>query len=180
MGIETSPSNTLRIRSTLRTKTIGFLLILLAIAPLFPLSNFVGHPHWNHVRWIPFQDFSLSWNMLKDIIGNTLWFVVFGYLLHDQLNWNERARRTLATTIAIAGGVSLSAELFQVFCHNRISSITDVICNLLGAGLGGYAAEKQPATTPIEPWLARWLTPAFGQQRFSKTTSVCRQELPLQ
>lgn len=81
-------------------------------------------------------------------------------------------------TIAITGGVSLSAELFQVFCHNRISSMTDVICNVLGAGLGGYAAEKQPATTSIEPWLARWVTPIFGQQRFNNTTSVYRQELP--
>ena len=178
MDIETSSPNTFHTRSRLMTRTIWILLIILAIAPLFPLSNFVGHPHWGQIRWIPFHDFSLSWNKLLDVIGNTLWFVVFGYLLYYQLNRNTRSRWSLAMTIAIAGSVSLSAELFQVFCHNRISSMTDVICNVLGAGLGGYAAEKQPATTSIEPWLARWVTPIFGQQRFNNTTSVYRQELP--
>lgn len=150
MDIEASSPNTFHTRSTLKTGTIWFLLIILAIAPLFPLNNFVGHPHWEKIRWIPFQDFSLSWNKLFDVTGNTLWFVVFGYLLHDQLSRNAHSRWNLVTTIAIAGGVSLSAELFQVFCHNRISSMTDVICNVFGAGLGGYVAAKQPATTSIE------------------------------
>ncbi|MBX3325860.1 MAG: VanZ family protein [Nitrospira sp.] len=151
MGNEAPSPNTLLTRSTLTTGTIWFLLVVLAITPLFPLSNFVGHPHWAQIRWIPFQDFSLSWNKLLDVIGNTLWFLVFGYLLHYQLHWDSRSRWTIARIIAIAGGLSLSAELFQVFCHNRIPSITDVACNIFGAGLGGYAAEKHPATTAIEP-----------------------------
>lgn len=180
MDIEISSPTTLLTRSRLKTGTIWFLLILLAIAPLFPLGNFAGHPHWNHIRWIPFQDFLLSRSMLKDVFGNTLWFMVFGYLLHYQLYSNSSSRWTMGTIIAVAGGVSLSAELFQVFCHNRLPSMTDVACNVLGAGLGGYAAEKQPATTSIEPWLPRWLTPIFGKQCFNKTTSVCRQELPLE
>ncbi len=124
---------------------LWFLLAALSIAPLLPLSNFVGHPHWDHIRWIPFQDFALSRNMLKDIVGNTLWFMMFGYLLHYQLNEDSRTLRTIATIIAITGGISLSTEFFQVFCHNRTASITDVICNVLGAGLGGYLAEKQRA-----------------------------------
>lgn len=180
MDIETSSPNTFHTRSTLKTRTIWILLVILAIAPLFPLSNFVGHPHWGQIRWIPFHDFSLSWNKLVDVVGNTLWFVVFGYLLYYQLNRNARSRLSLAMTIAIAGGVSLSAELFQVFCHHRISSITDVICNVLGAGLGGYAAEKHPATSSIEPWLPSWLTTVFGQPRLNGTANVCRQELPLE
>ena len=129
----------------LKSGVLWFLLAILSIAPLLPLSNFVGHPHWDHIRWIPFQNFSLSWNMLKDIVGNTLWFMMFGYLLHYQLNEDSRTLRTIATITAIAGGISLSIEFFQVFCHNRIASITDVICNVLGAGLGGYLAEKQRA-----------------------------------
>jgi glycopeptide antibiotics resistance protein len=126
---------------------LWFLLAALSIAPLLPFSNFVGHPHWDHIRWIPFQDFALSRNMLKDIVGNTLWFMMFGYLLHYQLNEDSRTLWTIATITAIAGGISLSIEFFQVFCHNRIASITDVICNVLGAGLGGYLAEKQRANS---------------------------------
>lgn len=83
--------------------------------------------------------------MLKDIVGNTLWFMMLGYLLHYRLNKDSHALRTIARITAIAGGISLSIEFFQVFCHNRIASITDVICNVLGAGLGGYLAEKQRA-----------------------------------
>ena len=126
---------------------LWFLLAALSIAPLLPLSNFVGHPHWDHIRWIPFQDFALSRNMLKDIVGNTLWFMMFGYLLHYQLNEDSRTLRTIATIIAITGGISLSTEFFQVFCHNRTASITDVICNVIGAGLGGYLVEKQRASS---------------------------------
>ena len=131
----------------LKRGVLWFLLAVLSIAPLLPLSNFVGHPHWDHIRWIPFQDFALSRNILKDIVGNTLWFMMFGYLLHYQLNEDSRTLRTIVAIIAIAGGISLSTELFQVFCHNRTASITDVICNVLGAGLGGYLAEKQRANS---------------------------------
>jgi glycopeptide antibiotics resistance protein len=180
MSPKVSPKDTPLSRPILKTRMIWVLLLVLAVAPLFPLSNFVGHSHWDQVRWIPFQDFALSRKMLKDIIGNVLWFMVFGYLLHYQLNRVRRSRCTIATVTVIAGGISLSIEIFQVFCHIRISSMTDVVCNVLGAGLGGSLAEKLPATTSIEFWLTRWLTPVLGQQRFNKNSSGYRQDLPLE
>jgi glycopeptide antibiotics resistance protein len=127
-----------------KSALLWFVILVLALAPMFPVSNFAGHPHWDRIHWIPFQSFSFSKNMLKDIITNTFWFMMFGYLLHYQLNWNSRFRWTIATIIAIAGGVSLSNELFQVFCHSRYPSMTDVVCNVVGAGLGGYCAMKWP------------------------------------
>lgn len=83
--------------------------------------------------------------MLKDIVGNTLWFMMLGYLLHDRLNKDSGSLWTIAIITFVAGSISLSIEFFQVFCHNRIPSITDVICNIFGAGLGGYLPEKQRA-----------------------------------
>ncbi|NGZ97529.1 MAG: hypothetical protein CV089_15660 [Nitrospira sp. WS110] len=127
-----------------KSSLLWFVILVLALAPMFPVGNFVGHSHWEQVRWIPFQSFSWSKNMLKDIITNTLWFMMFGYLLYYQLNGVLRARWTIAAIIAIAGGVSVSNELFQVFCHSRIPSMTDVACNVAGAGLGGYCAVKWP------------------------------------
>lgn len=165
MGIQAPLRHRLLTRSKLKTRTIWLLLVVLAVAPIFPLSNFVGHPHWDQIRWIPFHKFTLSWNKILDVIGNTLWFVVFGYLLHYQLRWDSRARWAIVTTTAIAGMVSLSAELFQVFCHNRIPSTTDVICNVLGAGLGAYLAEKQPGTISIGPRLTSRLPSPFRAQR---------------
>jgi|GEM_PF-1215363 glycopeptide antibiotics resistance protein len=170
MDIETPREMTLFTGLKLKRGSLWFLLAILSIAPLLPLSNFVGHPHWDHVRWIPFQDFSLSRNMLKDIVGNTLWFMMFGYLLHCQLNEDSRALWTITTITAVAGIISLSTELFQVFCHNRIASTTDVICNVLGAALGGYLAEKQRATTATELWPAMWLPKVMVQKRFNRNT----------
>lgn len=178
MGIESPPKDTLSTRLKLKTGAIWFLLVVLAIAPVFPLSNYVGHPHWDQIRWIPFHKFTLSWHKVIDVIGNTLWFLVFGYLLHYQLNWDSRSRWSVAAITAIAGAVSFSAELFQVFCHNRIPSTTDILCNTLGASLGGYIAEKQPATTSVGPRLTSWLVHAFTQKRFNRSSNPCSQDLP--
>ena len=151
MGFRTSRNITLPACLQLKSGMIWFLLAVLLVGPLLPLSNFVGHPHWDLIRWIPFQDFSLSWNKLTDIIGNTLWFMLFGYLLHGRMNEHSVSLPTIPTIIVIAGGISLSIEFFQVFCHNRIPTMTDVICNVIGAGLGGYIAEKERVAVAIEP-----------------------------
>ena len=146
MSFITPRTMTLSAESKLKRNILWFLLAALAIAPLLPLSNYVGLPHWDLIRWIPFQDFSLSRNKLTDVLGNVLWFTTFGYLLRYQLNERFGPLRAIATIIVIASGISLSVEFFQVFCHNRIPSMTDVICNVFGAGIGGYVAEKQRAT----------------------------------
>lgn len=134
-----------------RTSLLWFWLAVLFLTPLFPLSNFVGHPHWEAIRWIPFQDFSLTLNNLIDVIGNTVWFMIFGYLLHYWMDADSSPFRSIATVVFIAAGVSLSLELFQVFCHNRIASMTDVTCNIIGASLGAYIAELHHATLASEP-----------------------------
>ncbi|NGZ60717.1 MAG: hypothetical protein CV081_09485 [Nitrospira sp. LK265] len=179
MGIKTLQKVPLLTDQKPRSGVRWFLLAVLSIAPLLPVSNFVGHPHWDLIRWIPFQDFSLSRNMLKDVIGNIFWFIMFGYLLHHQLNEDSPSLRTIATIIAVAGGLSLSIEFFQVFCHNRISSMTDVVCNMFGAGLGGYLAEKQRATPAIEPWPATWLSRVIVQKHSNRFSRLYRRDLRL-
>jgi glycopeptide antibiotics resistance protein len=130
-----------------KRRIVLLLLVVLTIAPLFPFSNYVGHPHWSLIRWIPFEDFYLSKNMLKDVLGNLLWFMMFGYLLHYMVNKHRGSLRTMTTIAVVAGCISLSIEFFQVFCHNLIPSMTDVICDVLGASIGGYFAEKHCVTS---------------------------------
>ena len=163
------PPRIIRLLTHLRPKSgvLWTLLAVLSLAPLFPLSNFVGHPRWDLIRWIPFQDFSFSLNTLKDIVGNILWFMLLGYLLHYQLNKGSFSQRTLATIVVIAGCISISVEFFQVFCLNRFPSMTDVTCNVLGAGLGGYLAQKQYTVTAAEPWPTTWLANLFVRKRFN-------------
>ncbi len=179
MGFRTSRNITLPACLQLKSGLIWVSLAVLLVGPLLPLSNFVGHPHWDLIRWIPFQDFSLSRNVLTDVIGNILWFMAFGYLLRYQLNEDSTSLRTIAVIIAITGGISLSIEFFQVFCHSRFPAMTDVICDVLGAALGGYFAEKQRATTATELWPAMWLSKVMGQKRFNRYPRLYRQNLPL-
>ncbi len=134
-----------------RTGLLWFWLVLLFLIPLFPLTNFVGHPHWDSIGWIPFHDFSFTTNVFMDIIGNIGWFMIFGYLLHYWMNEDASSFRSIATVFLIGAGVSLSLEFFQIFCHNRIPSMTDVVCDTIGAGLGAYFSEQHRSTVFSEP-----------------------------
>ena len=84
-----------------KTGLLWFSLAVLCLTPLFPLSTFVGHPHWEAIRWIPFQDFSLTPNMLKDIIGNIGWFMIFGYLLHYWRDADSSSLRSITTSSSL-------------------------------------------------------------------------------
>jgi glycopeptide antibiotics resistance protein len=77
-----------------------------------------------------------------DVFGNIAWFMVFGYFLHSLLTEEAFASRSIASTILFTAGVSLSIEFFQIFCHNRIPAITDVICNVTGGALGAALSEQ--------------------------------------
>jgi glycopeptide antibiotics resistance protein len=134
-----------------RTGLLWFWLAVLFLIPLFPLTDFVWHPHWDAIHWIPFQDFSFTMNMLMDIIGNIGWFMIFGYLLHYWMDEESSSFRSIATVALIAAGVSLSLEFFQIFCHNRVPSMTDVVCDTIGGCLGAYFSEQHRSTDSPEP-----------------------------
>jgi glycopeptide antibiotics resistance protein len=152
-GVSSESFRIITIPSALKRKTglLWFWLALLFLIPLFPLTNFVGHPHWDAIRWIPFEDFSLTMNSLMDIIGNIGWFMIFGYLLHYWMDENSSSLRSITTVILIAASGSLALELFQVFCHNRVPSMTDVVCDTIGACLGAYFSDQHRSTDSPEP-----------------------------
>lgn len=151
MATESTRILTLPLALKPKTELLWLWLAVLVLTPLFPLENFVGHAHWDSVRWVPFQDFSLSAGILIDIIGNTLWFTVLGYLSYYWTKGPAFPFKSIALVMLIAIGVSLCIELFQVFCHNRVPSMTDVTCNLIGAALGGYFGWKRRAQLAADP-----------------------------
>jgi glycopeptide antibiotics resistance protein len=114
---------------TWNTVILGFTVL--------PFENFVGHAHWDKVRWIPFYDHS---SVLFDMIANIIFFVPFGYLLKRALS-GRSGRQTWILTFLLAGGISTGIELYQIFCHNRILSTTDIVINLLGAIIGVLLSE---------------------------------------
>ena len=117
-----------------------------------PWSNYVGHPHWDHVRWIPFHDHPLA---ATDITLNIVLFVPFGFLLMWIGSRVPSAKKTISTLV-LAAALSISVEYFQVYCHNRIPSATDILTNVLGAGAGIFL---------------RWWSAALGRELPRKFSS---------
>jgi len=86
----------------------------------------------------PWEDFRFTRSYLMDVLTNILGFIPFGFFLSAYL-WLRKPRsifRLLLTTIIIAGCLSLSIELIQVYLPTRSSQLTDVITNILGTAVG--------------------------------------------
>jgi glycopeptide antibiotics resistance protein len=109
---------------------IGIVIIL--GFTIMPWTNYVGHSHWDLVRWLPFYDHPL---VLSDVLGNVVLFVPFGLFLGRALP-RSSPRRVWLLTLLTAVALSTSVEFFQVYCHNRHPSTTDIGTNLLGAVFG--------------------------------------------
>ena len=100
-----------------------------------PWKNYVGHSHWELVRWMPFSDHPLA---LSDILANVVLFVPFGFFLGRALPSSSPKRVWFPTLLAAA--LSTSVEFFQVYCHNRNPSTTDICNNVIGTALGVWLA----------------------------------------
>lgn len=121
--------------------------LLIALAGTFPFTNFVGHSHWEHIQWLPTADTFRSRRFLFDIVANMALFLPLGYLLDRSLT-TTTARRSLFLTAGVAGLLSLSMEWFQVYCHNRYPSPTDVVSNVTGSLIGAFLCQKMVASPP--------------------------------
>jgi glycopeptide antibiotics resistance protein len=97
-------------------------------------TDFVGHSHWDGVRWVPFEDTAFSL-CLFDILANLLLFIPFGYFSAKLFSTRQRF-----VVLCVAVGAmlfSVGAEVYQVFSHGtRVASITDVCNDALGAAIG--------------------------------------------
>jgi len=151
-----------------RTRDLSYLIlwiVLTLMVGVLPLSSFVGHAHWEYIKWVPIptvEDLRSPKYLLdisSDIAGNTLLFVPLGYFLRRLLTSSSPLRCVL-----IAAGIgitlSLSIELYQVYCHNRFPSIFDVITNVAGTLMGVHfpfsrknalPVSENPTLTPTPP-----------------------------
>lgn len=139
-----------------RTRTLdvsGLILwiVFILLIGILPLKNFVGHPHWEFIRWVPTVEDLRSpkylLDIFSDIVGNTLLFVPLGYFLRRLLISSNPSRRLLLAA-GIGGMLSLSIELYQVYCHSRFPSIYDVITNVTGTLIGVHFSFSKKGTLP--------------------------------
>lgn len=95
------------------------------------------------VRWTPFIREDGSRESIPDLIRNILLFLPFGVGLFYAFrkNWGRLPGIVAAVAALIVGGLFSSlVEFIQIFCPNRISSVTDVITNGVGSCLGLWGA----------------------------------------
>jgi glycopeptide antibiotics resistance protein len=127
-----------------RTRDISYLIlwiVFILLVGVLPLRNFVGHAHWEYIKWIPIptaEDLRSPKYLLdisSDIVGNALLFLPLGYVLRRLLTSSSPLRQLLIAA-GIGGTLSLGIELYQVYCHNRFPSIFDIITNVTGTLLG--------------------------------------------
>ena len=97
----------------------------------FPWEGLVWHSHWARVEWLPFQHTVRP----LDAVLNLLLYVPGGWL-------GARWGRSPAWIAAVGIGLSLSAELLQVWSHGRSPSATDLLTNGLGLAIGAGLASR--------------------------------------
>lgn len=110
-------------------------VILIVLATTWPLSRFQPHAHWASVEWIPFTRFVRPF----DVVANLLLFVPFGVAFGWRGTTDRRIRRAVAWGLAC----SVAVELGQVYTHNRVPSVTDLLANSSGAWLGASWVVRQ-------------------------------------
>ena len=144
--MEDMPNHTEKIERTL----LPLWALFIVLVGTFPLTNFVGHSHWEYIQWLPTADNFRSRRFLFDIVANMVLFLPLGYLLDRSLS-TTTARRSLFLAVGVAGLLSLSMEWFQVYCHNRHPSPTDVVSNVTGTLIGVFLSiylKKMAASPP--------------------------------
>lgn len=122
----------------------GAIAVIVAVTTMPWSVYYVGHSHWAHVEWVPFT----RWVRPLDVVLNIALFIPLG--ASAAAAWSSpdpgsTARRRRAI-VAGACLLSVSVELFQVYCHGRLPTTTDVLTNTLGAWLGtrlwGWRAQR--------------------------------------
>jgi glycopeptide antibiotics resistance protein len=110
--------------------------VLLVIS--LPGSRFDGIPHWGNVQWIPFTHLTFHLTVLVETAANILAFVPVGYLAVRSLSPNGRHPLVLASLLGFCSSAGI--ETYQLFCHGRVPSSSDILMNVGGTAFGAWLA----------------------------------------
>lgn len=118
--------------------------IVILLVGVLPLRNFVGHAHWQYIRWVPTPDQLSSPAILLDLgidaVANIFLFIPFGLL--GSLHGSADKRISPRLVMLLAFTLSFGIEYYQVYCHNRSTSLLDLLDNVLGAYIGMKLGES--------------------------------------
>ena len=115
-------------------------VLIIVVILTYPWTDFVGHAHWDVVIWIPFRDVLHSLRRALDALANIALYVPFGF---SYVQSRVHVRKGGVVKVALlAALLSVSCEFYQVFCHSRFPSMTDVTSNLAGGVIGAAISGK--------------------------------------
>lgn len=109
-------------------------LLLILIVSSYPCAEFHTHGHWDKVSWVPFRGVWGSVNLSVDAVKNLILYMPFGFFYgQSQSHLTKSAVFKVALLTAL---LSTGCEFFQIFCHGRHPTMTDVSTNVMGGVLG--------------------------------------------
>ena len=117
---------------------LGIWLTSVLMVISLPWSKFDARPHWKNVQWVPFEHFSLHPTVLTETILNVIAFIPVGYLAARSLAQSHQ--RPVLGALALGACSSVSIELYQLFCQDRVPSTTDLLLNVGGTAIGVWLA----------------------------------------
>jgi glycopeptide antibiotics resistance protein len=84
----------------------------------------------------------LSFKTIRDMILNILGFIPFGYFFFKVISSKRFLKAQLwqliIMTVTAGAGLSLIIEMLQTLLPARYSSLTDLIYNIFGTGIGAF------------------------------------------
>ena len=113
----------LKMNPRTRRRDMSYLILWIVFTLLvgvLPLRNFVGHAHWEYIKWVPIptvEDLRSSKYLLdisSDIVGNALLFLPLGYFLRRLLTSSSPIRQLL---------IAAADRWYPVTRHRAISSL---------------------------------------------------------
>ena len=115
-------------------KELLMLSFVIYILCLFQVVTFQDDVTWSSNNFIPFKEI-FRYNIgsrlfIKNVIGNMILFLPFGFFISYYLNVDNYKLTLLLTIIA-----SISIEVVQM-CIGRVFDIDDIILNIFGSMIG--------------------------------------------
>jgi glycopeptide antibiotics resistance protein len=108
---------------------------LIVVAVSGPWFGIVGEPQWHRVTWIPFHGLD---DKPRDMAANLLIWIPFGVTFAR----DRRGVGRLGIAVLASLGLSLVAEVPQLFYRLRDPSATDVFMAICGAAAGSLASQS--------------------------------------
>lgn len=107
---------------------------LIVVAVSGPWFGIVGEPQWQRVTWMPFHGLD---DKPRDMAANLLMWIPFGLTFAR----DRRGAGRLGIVVLASLGLSLVAEVPQLFYRLRDPSATDVVMAMCGSAAGSVAAQ---------------------------------------